>query len=483
MPQTVLFKREAQTACITHMQIKAVLVLYFIIISLIPVSLLSAISFISLSKLEQNVANLYFGTVTIITSLSDGHKDLVEMRLDMGRFISAPGEPERQKILAHINQDENGFLRTLIGYKEIDDFPLQIEILERRGMGNLTSYEDSLLTRVNSDWQDYQAERNKVIALASAGQTEEATAYSNTVTADKFSRLVSTYNNIVDLNNQLAGIMYDESQSVVQRAFAYEIIASVSSAAFASAVALLASRKLAPPVDEMQQQARKKIERFISEGRLYSEKAADNRQKEVTGEAALAKHVPSATDAQPQIAELAEKGPMVLLHFSQYEDTRRSEEQAAPHKTTADLLLDYYLAKPSPVAGKKGNLVLITKRSSNLYPLGRSSGSTMYILSSSSQEPIATADDGLVISISQTSLILEAIKRTLQENPDSVIILDNITELVHRLGFDRVFSLVQSISDAVSTHPTSRVVILVNANAHPPSEVEAIATICNAFVR
>ena len=469
------------------MQTKAVLVLYFIIISLIPVSLLSAISFISLSKLEQNVANLYFGTVTIITSLSDGHKDLVEMRLDMGRFISAQGEPERQKILAHMEQDENGFLRTLIGYKKIDDFPLQIEILESRGMGNLTSYEDSLLTRVNSDWQDYQAERNKVIALASAGQTEEATAYSNTVTADKFSRLVSTYNEIVDLNNQLASIMYDESRSVVQQAFMYEIIASVSSAAFASAAALLASRKLAPSVDEMQQQARKKIERFISEGRLYSEKSADNnRQKEVAADAAFAKPAPSATDAQrPRVAELAEKGPMVLLHFSQYEDSRRfvEEGQGAPNKTTADLLLDYYLAKQSTVAGKRSNLVLITKRSSNLYPIGRSSGSTMYILSSSSQEPIATADDGLVISISQTSLILEAIKRTLQESPDSVIILDNITELVHRLGFDRVFSLVQSISDAVSTQLASRVIILVNANAHPPSEVEAIATICNAFVR
>jgi hypothetical protein len=433
--------------------------------------------------MEQNVSNLYFGTVTIITGLSGGHKDLVEMRLDMGRFISARSEPERQEILAHINQDENGFLRTLIGYKEIDDFPLQIEILERRGMGNLTTYEDSLLTRVNSNWQDYQNERNKVIELASAGQIDDATVYSNTVAADKFSRLTSTYNNIVDLNNQLARIMYDESQSVVQQAFIYEVIASVSSAAFASAVALLASRKLAPSVDEMQQQARKKIERFISEGRAYStQKAAAGQQQDAVSDALFANHAPSVTDAQPQIAELAEKGPMVLLNFSQYKDSRSIEEQRAS-KTAADLLLDYYLTKSSPVAGKKNNLVLITKRSSNLYSLGRSSGLTMYILSSSSQEPIATADDGLVISISQTSLILEAIRRTLQENSDSVIILDNITELIHRLGFDRVFSLVQSISDAMSTYTASRIVILVNANAHPPSEVEAIATICNAFVR
>lgn len=80
-------------------------------------------------------------------------------------------------------------------------------------------------------------------------------------------------------------------------------------------------------------------------------------------------------------------------------------------------------------------------------------------------------------------MILEVIRRTLQENSDPVIILDNITELIHRLGFDRVFLLVQSISDTMSMYTASRIIILVNANVHPPSEVEAIATICNAFVR
>jgi hypothetical protein len=418
-------------------------------------------------KLEQNVSNLYLGTVTIITGLSDGHQDLLEMRLDIGRLISTDGEPQRQEILARIEQHENRFLRTLIGYKEIDDFPLQIEILERRGLGNLTSYEDSLLSQVNNDWQDYQSERNRVIALSDEGQREEAVAYSNTVVADRFSKLVSTYNQIVDLNNQLASTMYDESQSVLQQAVAHAIVASASSAAFAVAAALLVSRRLTPSVDEIQEEARKKIERFISKDRPLA--STTERQKEASGAPAI----------EAQVREMVEKGPMMLVHFAQYKESKdgRTIEEA---KTPAYSLLDHYLALP---AAGKGRLVLITKRSSNLYSIGRSAGATMYILSSSSQEPIATAEDGLVISINQTSLILEAIKRTLQENAESVIILDNITELVHRLGFDRVFSLVQSISDVLSLYSRSRIMILINANAHPQNEVEAIATTCNAFVQ
>jgi len=79
--------------------------------------------------------------------------------------------------------------------------------------------------------------------------------------------------------------------------------------------------------------------------------------------------------------------------------------------------------------------------------------------------------------------MLEAIRRTLSEKSESIIILDNATELIHKLGFDRVFSLVQSISDVASSYPSSRIVILLNEQAHLQSEVEALATVCNAFVR
>jgi hypothetical protein len=445
----------------------------------VPVSLLSAASFYSLLQLEQNIANMYFGTVTIITNLSEGHRELLEMRLDIGRLLSTDDEQKRQELLASISQSESGFLGTLIGYKEIDDFPLQIGILERRGLGNLTSYEDSLLTQVNSDWLDFQRERNTVITLSNAGLREDATVYSNTVAADKFSKLILTYNQIVELNNDLARIMYEESQLVVETAFMYEIIFSVSSTAFAGAMALAISRRLAPSVEEIQKDARKKIERFVSESKML--RAIGKR--EAGPEASDSTKNLTLRDVQ-QVHELVEKGPMVLLHSSRYKELKNNKPSEDQQKTVADLLLDYYLTSPSSVAGKKGNLVLITKRSSNLYPVGHDSGATVYIMSSSSQEPVSTSEDGLlVISVNQTPLIFEAVKRTLSGNPESVIILDNITELIHRLGFERVFSLVQSISDAASLYPNSRIILLINEHAHPQNEVEAVATICNIFAR
>lgn len=511
-------------------QTKTALVLSFLVISMIPVALMSAVSFISLLKLQQNISNMYNGAVVIVTSLSGGHRELLEMRLDVGRYITA-GHNDLQKraeLLTSIRQDENAFLKTLIMYKEIDDFPLQVDILERRGMGNLTSYEKSLLSQVDGDWLDYQRERNKVLALADEGKEQEAILYSNTVAADEFEKLAGSYNQIVGLNNDLARIMYEESQSVVAQATVYASISAVSSAVFAVAAALVISRRLAPSVDEIQRAAKKKIEAFIAEGRMIQQQqqqqsdsttaiaaaaavtpppSPPQHREDVHPAAAAADLAAAATAAMAgsYIPKLAEKGPLILVHSSGYEGARKKEAggggtgRSAEKRSTAELLLDYYLFSPysissspssqqpeqqQPASAKKPNLVLITKRSSNLYPLGRSAGAAMYILSSSSQEPVSTSADGLLIlSITQTSLILEAVKRTLGENPQSVIILDNITEMIHKLGFDRVFSLVQSMSDAASLYPSSRIIILINEHAHPPSEVEAIATICNVFVR
>ncbi|AIF82473.1 Protein of unknown function (DUF835)/Four helix bundle sensory module for signal transduction [Candidatus Nitrososphaera evergladensis SR1] len=524
------------------MQTRALLVLSFVIISVIPASLLSAISFFSLSRLEQSISNIYLGTVTIISNLSDGHKDLIEMRLNVGRLISATDDQQKQGILKQIEQNEGNFLRTLIGYKEIDDFPLQIDILQRRGLSNMTSYEDSLLTQVNDDWLEYQQARNMVITLTNEGSRENATAYSNTVAADRFSKLATSYNKIVDLNNNLASIMFDESQSVAKQAYTFAVITSASSIAFAVAAAFLISKRLAPSVDELQREARKKIEMFISKGiggkgrgnddssKLATTISTNNVQKEKTSESTPSALIQTGRnnsdnnnndnlvpeELEEQVGDLLQKGPMILLHFSQYKELMERQhasednQQQTRIRTVADSLLDYYLttatgdASSSPSSSstslrttsssspssessardKKTNLVLITKRTSNLYSLGRNAGATIYVLSSSSQDPITTSADGLlVISINQTSLILEAIKRTLRENPNSVIVLDNITELIHKLGFAKVFSLIQSVSDEVSPYPNSRIIVLINENAHPRNEVEAIATICNAFIR
>jgi hypothetical protein len=126
----------------------------------------------------------------------------------------------------------------------------------------------------------------------------------------------------------------------------------------------------------------------------------------------------------------------------------------------------------------------MTRKGSNLYYRVRNkAGALIYILSASAQSPLHTSEEGLlVISLSQTPILLEATRRTLEENPSATIILDNATEFIHTLGFEKAFSLLRSISEVASSYPRSHIVVLINTRAHERSAIESIANIANVFI-
>jgi hypothetical protein len=126
----------------------------------------------------------------------------------------------------------------------------------------------------------------------------------------------------------------------------------------------------------------------------------------------------------------------------------------------------------------------MTRKGSNLYfKVRHKAGAVIYVLSASAQSPLHTSEEGLlIISLNQTPIVLEAVRRTLEENPSATIILDNATEFIHTLGFEKAFSLLRSISEVASSYPRSHIVVLMNTHAHERHEVESIANIANIFI-
>jgi hypothetical protein len=132
-------------------------------------------------------------------------------------------------------------------------------------------------------------------------------------------------------------------------------------------------------------------------------------------------------------------------------------------------------------------LILMTRAGSNLHReiSGRREGAEIYLLSLSMQAPITKSADGLVaISLTNTPLIVEAIRRTLEGNPSSsTIIFDNVTELVYTIGFEKALRFIRTLFEIVASFPNARLVFLVNKAAHPPHEMQSIANMFNSFVQ
>ena len=453
---------------IISMRLRSFLILLFTLVALIPILTLSLISVYSISRLQEQISNVYYGALLIQVGLNDGNAQLLQMRLNVQRYILADNATEKHSLLTNIQQAEDKFMQTLFDYKRITDFPIQVAILNNRGQGSLIPYEAQLVNQVHKNWQEYRAERDTTLALSNENRQVDAIKEFDGQEANKFDQLLLTYDKIVDLNTLIAKIMYDESIFVVQQAILFDIIASAASAGAAIIAAILLSKRLAPSLAEIERSAKKQIEKFVkkSSGVLP--------RTDVSGDSKFVgtQKDQSSSDPESEVGEA--RGPIMLLNSSGYQN---QEEKLSQSSHVLDSLL-------STTTGDKNSLVVMTRKGSNLfYKVKNRLGVLIYILSASAQSPLHTSDEGLlVISLNQTSILLEAARRTLEENPSATVILDNATEFIHSIGFEKAFSLLRSISELASSYPRSHIVVLINTRAHERSAVESIANIANVFI-
>src|SRR5215467_3621769 len=129
------------------MRLRSFLILLFTLVALIPILTLSLISIYSISRLQEQISNVYYGALLIQVGLNDGNAQLLQMRLNVQRYILADNATEKHSVLTNIQQAEDKFMQTLFDYKRITDFPIQVVILNNRGQSSLIPYEAQLVIK------------------------------------------------------------------------------------------------------------------------------------------------------------------------------------------------------------------------------------------------------------------------------------------------------------------------------------------------
>lgn len=184
----------------SKMELRRLLLLLFILVALIPGSLLAANSAYSVLKLQEQISNLYHGILVILVGLDEGHVSLLQIKSDMLGHILTTDEAQMQVIRERIVQNERRFSDVLANYKEISDFPLQVEIMKRRGLDQMISDDHEFITQVRVDWIQYQTVSDNVLSLSGQNRNSEAAALAFGEANARFDRLISSYQKTVNLN-------------------------------------------------------------------------------------------------------------------------------------------------------------------------------------------------------------------------------------------------------------------------------------------
>lgn len=514
------------------MQLKQLLVLLFALVALIPASLMTANSAYSIFKLQEQISNLYNGILVIIVGLDDGQFSLLQMKSDVLSHILTTDSEQMELLAERIKQNELHFSDVLADYKEISDFPLQVEIMKRRGLEQMISDDREFITQVRLDWIQYQATRDSLLSLSGQNRNSEAAAVAFGEANTKFDKLISSYQKTVDLNKEIAQVLYEESNHVAGLAYLYSAVSFAASFGIAVIVAVLLSKKMTSPIAEAQRRAKKDLDKFAVESAIISKsdssiknnphspfsshpqlesdvaKEGERRKKEEellvanedTTSAKLGPYGRGVIEEEQRLFnEILSNNQLILLHVESY---YKSNNQGPPSFSSnfLHLLISHvgdgrkknnnndqvHSGATTTIANRK--LILITRAGSNLHRelSSRREGAEIYLLSLSMQAPITKSADGLVaISLTNTPLIVEAIRRALEGTPSSTttIIFDNVTELVYTIGFEKALRFIRTLFEIVASFPNARLVFLVNKGAHPPHEMQSIANMFNSFVQ
>jgi hypothetical protein len=499
------------------------LILFFILIAVIPIAALSVVFTVTVIEFKEQISNVYSGFVSNMALLQKSKGDLVAMRADLLQYTTSPDAGQKASAISHMQGLKNGIAGIQEEYKSIEDLPGGFEppgvFLRPVGsfdIAKLASDEVVLANRIGQQWKDYATKVDDLAILASDpafGSQATATAGQLLVLND---RLVESYDAMVELNTQIGEASREQSQQVMQVAFFYGGLASAISAACATAAAILVSKRVVLG-DLVRQSKLELVETTLRDLIGGGADALVGMIKSQMSEEAGGAPVAARSEVQAAVVQSASEdviignksSPALTVDekpgrsraFIDYDDDNNSDDKpeealaaapaAGPDYRGKLVMLNAGGIKPGPGAsaaldrlfsGK--DLVVLTRKGSNIYHRAQGKATTttaaIYVMgqdSSSSSSPKERS-----VSMADENKLATAIEAIIRENKSATVLLDSATELVYTLGFERVFTLLRRVSEAVSSQEGAGVVVLVNKKAHEPRVIEAMGNVANEFV-
>ena len=209
---------------------------------------------------------------------------------------------------------------------------------------------------------------------------------------------------------------------------------------------------------------------LISQYSLWRRMLSPEGQKSILDSFATSPVKKGQVPVAPQLAS-----PAIAAAFSDFTKGRKVVFEFDP----ASSYESYLAGRVGEMLRAGSTVVLFTKQGSTLSGLP---GVKLVLLSFSEQSIRLSPEGALSVSITNPSLILEAFSSLIKSSPTARILIDNVTDLIFNLGFDKTYNLLQEMNEIVAGSNSS-LILLVNLKAHDERVRGALEGYANAILR
>lgn len=488
------------------MDFKNRLILFFILIAVIPIAALSAVSTVTIIEFKDHTTSVHDGFVANMALLSVNKGDLLGIKSDLIQYSSTGDRELKSDSISHALSLKENVDSAVGNYKTIEELPGEFLPVEGHDLSAISADETVLIQRIEQEWAEYSGQLQDLAVLSSdpSFSTQSDAEARRLVSVND--QLVASYDELIAVNGQIGAASRAQSQQVMQLAFFYGSLAASISAAAATAAAILVSKRVVLG-DLVRMSKLELVETtlrdLIGGGADALVEMIKSQMQE--GKTRPAADIPSAvvqTESEDVIigkkkakAFIDEDDPAASAGRSTWvfaEDKpqvrtgafREEEEEPAPKADYRGKLVLLNASKFGPAAKALDELlsgngtIVLTRRGSNVYR--RAKGKTAVCVLAQSAGPEVSGER--VIPTDSEEKIAKEIEALIKQNPDSTMVIDSATELIYTLGFEKAFSLLRRVSEAVSSYEGAGAVVLMNKKAHESRMVEAITNIANESI-
>jgi hypothetical protein len=210
---------------------------------------------------------------------------------------------------------------------------------------------------------------------------------------------------------------------------------------------------------------------LVSQHSIWKRMLSSEGSKKILESFAMAqvKKATPAVENQPAAVQMSE-GP-----YYGFSEGKKTLLEFQP-----DSEYERYVAGDIKEAMAEGATVaLFTKQGSSLSALR---GVKKVLLSFSEQSIRLSPEGTLSVSITNPSLILDAFTSVSKSDPSSRIVVDNLTDLILNLGFEKTYNLLQQMNEVIAGSKSS-LLLLFNLKAHDEQTRAAFEGYSNAILR
>ncbi len=491
------------------MDFKNRLILFFILIAVIPIAALSAVSTVTILEFKNHTASVHDGLVSNMAILSANKADLYGIKADLIQYSSTGDSDQRSTSISHTLLLRNNIAATTGNYKAIEELPGEFLPVEGHDLSKISADETVLLQRIEQEWAEYSQQLDDLAILStdpSFSQQSGAEARRLIVVTDQ---LVASYDELIAVNGQIGDASRAQSQEVMRLAFFYGSLAASISAAAATAAAILVSKRvvlgdlvtksklelvettlrdligggadaLVEMIKSQMQEAKPRPAADIPSAIVQTE-SEDVIIGKKKAKAFIDEDDPAAAAGRPAWV-FAEDKPKPEARAGAF---REEEEEPVPKNDYRGKLVILNSSKFGPAAKALDELlsgngtIVVTRRGSNVYRRAKGKTVVCVLAQSSGSE---NRNGERVIPADSEEKIARELESLIKQNPNSTMLIDSATELIYTLGFEKAFSLLRRVSEAVSSYEGAGAVVLMNKKAHESRMVEAITNIANESI-